>query len=99
LTEKLRRIVLDTDVFVSAVLRRGSVPAKAVDRAFRDATVLTSAEVLRELEEVLRRPKFARSRSLAEREELLSAYAAAFDPVEIAHNVNDCRDAKDNKFS
>jgi hypothetical protein len=67
-----------------------------VDHAFSLDTVLTSRRVLSELEEVLQRPKFARAKTLAERQELLRHYTLAFDPIDITHTVTGCRDPRDN---
>jgi putative PIN family toxin of toxin-antitoxin system len=56
------RIVLDCNVFVSALLSPNGSPAQVLDRwADGDFDVIVSPLLLAELERVLRRPKFAAS--------------------------------------
>jgi uncharacterized protein len=50
------RFILDTNVFVSAVLLSRSVPRQAFDLAFIQDIVLVSESTLDELDEVLRHP-------------------------------------------
>jgi uncharacterized protein len=75
-----------------------SIPRRAFDTAFMLGTVLISQQTLDELDEVLRRPKFSRYVQEEERLHFLSAYVRDAQIVEITVTVNDCRDAKDNKF-
>ena len=51
------RLVLDTNVIVSAVLLAGSVPRQAFDKALAEGTVLISAPVVLELAGVLGRER------------------------------------------
>jgi uncharacterized protein len=88
--------VIDTNVFVSAFLNRGSTAAQAVDQALDFATVLTSRQAFAELAEVTQRPKFARRLLPDARLALLAAYSDAFEPVDVSQGVTDCRDPKDN---
>ncbi|MBL8230780.1 MAG: putative toxin-antitoxin system toxin component, PIN family [Bryobacterales bacterium] len=60
------RVVLDTNVIVSAVLTRGGAEAYALDlAATRKIQRYVSAAILAEYEGVLRRPKFSRVSSKA----------------------------------
>jgi predicted nucleic acid-binding protein len=52
------RVVMDTNVVVSAVLLPRSVPRQAFDRALEHGTVLISSTTVAELNDVLRRPHF-----------------------------------------
>lgn len=53
------RLVLDTNVLVSALLKAGSVPALALDAVWSTgATVLYDPRMLDEYRQVLHRPKF-----------------------------------------
>ena len=55
------RVVLDTNVIVSAVLTRGGAEAHALDlAAARKIQLYVTAEILTEYEEVLRRSKLSR---------------------------------------
>jgi predicted nucleic acid-binding protein len=52
------RFVADTNVLISRLVFRNSVPAHAVRRATAVGSLLVSLETLEELESVLFRPKF-----------------------------------------
>jgi uncharacterized protein len=66
------RLVLDTNVIVSAVLLPRSIPRQALDLAFIRGVVLVSESMLDELDEVLRRPRFERYVSEDERLQFLT---------------------------
>ena len=58
------RVVIDTNVIISAMLRSGGLPEAVFNRAIDGAVHLFISEpVLAEYEEVLRRPRFAFARS------------------------------------
>lgn len=91
-------IVLDVSTLIGAVIRRGSVPDRAVRQAFAADGVAVSEATLAELLDVLARPRLARFINLELRDEmlaLLDAFAVFFTPTA---TVTDCRDAKDNKY-
>jgi uncharacterized protein len=92
------RVVLDTNVIVSAVLSPRSVPRQAFDLAFRRGTVLVSAAVLTELDAVLQRPKFERYLTTPDRLQFLTKFIQDATVIEVVDVVTDCRDPKDNKF-
>lgn len=92
------RIVIDTNVFVSAVLLPFSVPRRAVDKALKHGVVLFSEPSMSELTEVLFRPKFERYVSSEERTLFLRQLGAAAEFVPIIQLVRECRDPKDDKF-
>jgi uncharacterized protein len=52
------RLVVDTNVLVSALLKPGSVPARALAAIWESAEVLYDARILAEYRAVLARPKF-----------------------------------------
>jgi uncharacterized protein len=52
------RFVIDTNVLVSAILLRSSIPDRAFARARDQGKILLSDETLQELEEILHRAKF-----------------------------------------
>jgi putative PIN family toxin of toxin-antitoxin system len=55
------RIVLDTNVLISALWKPGSVPDLAIELIFkRGVTILHDTRILAEYREVLARPKFKR---------------------------------------
>jgi putative PIN family toxin of toxin-antitoxin system len=92
------RIVLDTSVLVSAVLLPKSVPRQAFDLAMTRGGLLVSIETIAELEDVLRRPKFEKYIVESQRLEFLAALLHVAEPIEVSEVVNECRNAKDNKF-
>lgn len=52
------RVVVDTNVIVSALLKAGSVSERALEAILSDTTVLVDERVLAEYAAVLERPKF-----------------------------------------
>jgi predicted nucleic acid-binding protein len=59
----LGRLVLDTNIFASAVIFPRSTPRQVVDRVLDHGVVLFSEDTMNELTEVLSRSKFDSSRS------------------------------------
>lgn len=92
------RVVLDTGVLVSRVLRPESVPARVVLHAAEHATLLMSEETLRELASVLQRFKFAKYISPPDAEEFVQSMADLAEFVEITAHISVCRDPDDDKF-
>jgi putative PIN family toxin of toxin-antitoxin system len=92
------RFVFDTNVIVSALLLADSSPRKAFDKALDEGQLLISAPVLLELAEVFSRPKLNKYLLEEERMRFLVALLKESELIEIAEEVTDCRDAKDNKF-
>ncbi len=52
------RVVLDTNVVVSAMLLPGSIPRRELDKRLDEGSILISIPVLLEIAEVLTREKF-----------------------------------------
>jgi|SRR5215469_1571424 len=92
------RSVIDTNMFVSAIVSSGSVPRKAVDKALDETVLLRSEATLGELTEVLFRSKFDRYVSHEERTVFLSQLEAVAEFVPLIQIVRQCRDPKDDKF-
>lgn len=91
-------IVFDASSIVGAALKRDSVPERALFKARHHDTIALSAATEAEIVEVLHRPKFLRGIVPAQRErvlDLLFGAAVRFVPT---ITVEDCRDAKDNKY-
>lgn len=91
------RVVVDTSVVVSALLLPRSVPRQAFDVAAQGRLLISEATVS-ELDEVLRRPKFNKYVSEAQRLEFLAALVQAAEQVEVREAIRVCRDPKDDKF-
>jgi putative PIN family toxin of toxin-antitoxin system len=93
-----RRLVLDTNVFASAIIFPRSAPRQLVDDALDHSVLLFSEATMNELTEVLSRAKFDRYGSRAERELVLAQIRGAAEFVPIIQLVRQCRDPKDDKF-
>ncbi len=95
---ELRRLVLDTNVLVSAALRNGSLPHRTLLKARIEARLLASDGTLAELRAVLLRDKFDREVDRVLREGLLQEYARLCTLVPIPTPIRACRDPKNDKF-
>ncbi len=91
-------VVFDTNVIVSALLIRDSLPRRAFDRAWREGEILVSEPTLIELVETLQRPRLARYITETERWEFLAAFLREARLVPVTVTVRACRDPKDDKF-
>jgi len=98
LTEKRRRIVLDTNTLISGILFRASVPLLASTRAFEHDEVLSSSATRNELREVIKREKFDRYIRLADRLTIVEDIIEDMVHVNIDEQIQMCRDPKDDKF-
>lgn len=92
------RLVVDTNLLISAILLSHSVPREVVDRALEESVLLFSEATMEELAEVLLRPKFDRFVSRDEREIFLGQLESAAELVPVIQVVRECRDPKDDKF-
>jgi putative PIN family toxin of toxin-antitoxin system len=90
--------VLDTNVIVSALLLPDSVPRRAFDKALDHGTIIISTPVLLELAAVLTRDRLNKYLTEQERMRFLVALLKEAELVDIAQQINDCRDPNDNKF-
>ncbi len=93
-----RRMVVDTNVFISATLLPHSIPRQAVDRALDEGVLLLSEATMRELGDVLFRKKLDRYVSREDRKHLLRQLASTAEFVSIVHSIRECRDPQDDKF-
>jgi uncharacterized protein len=93
-----KRVVLDTNVIMSALLLPHSVPRQAFDKALMHGQILASVATLDELDAVIRRNKFDRYVVLEKRLEFLAAFIRDSTLMEVTDVITVCRDAKDNKF-
>ena len=91
------RVVIDTNVFVSAVLKDTSIPALAVHVVEQRGVLLKSAATERQLFDVLARPYLARLITPAAHDWMRKLMAAA-ETVTVMEHVIACRDPTDDKF-
>jgi len=91
-------VVFDTSTLVAVLLYPDRVPAQAFRLAALEYEICTSSDALIELVEVLKRDKFDRWRSLADRVAFIERYQAIAAHIRDVAPVADCRDSKDDKF-
>ena len=92
------RFVADTNVLISRLVFRNSIPAQAVRSATARGEFLVSLETLEELESVLSRPKFGIYHTLGERLEFFDTLRLTATFIESVLPISACRDPKDDKF-
>lgn len=92
------RVVIDTNVFVSALAFEESSPFRAVELAFASATVLISEATVAELVDVLNRPKMARYFSRDDIDVVLRRLRQSAMTVQVAARGSRSRDPKDDAF-
>ncbi|NES98767.1 MAG: putative toxin-antitoxin system toxin component, PIN family [Desertifilum sp. SIO1I2] len=92
------RFVIDTNVLISALLFKSSVPFRALELAEEQGIILYSESTLSELGQVLNRPKFDKYLSQEERQVFLIKFINSCQWVKITETITICRDKKDNKF-
>ncbi len=96
---KTKRIVLDSNVILSAALFKHSIPRQALDKALREDCVLMSAAAIAELQDLFgRSKKFDKYLSLSARTTFLNDLLESVKIIEIVETIRVCRDPKDNKF-
>lgn len=96
----MRRVVFDTSTLVSAALRVGSVPHRALGKALATCEVCASVETLAELSRVMGRRKFDRYLERGVRMEFVALMTRHVRLVDVPAGAvaPASRDAKDDKF-
>jgi len=92
------RVVVDTNVFVSRLLRFDSVPGRAAEKAIHQAVLLVSQPTMSELADVLAQAKFDHYVTIEQRLQFIRLIAHTAQFVRIVHPIRECRDPKDDKF-
>jgi putative PIN family toxin of toxin-antitoxin system len=95
------KVVLDTNVLISAALSAQGVPAQLLDCVLQQGRLVFSAASFAELESRIWRPKFDRYLSLEMRRRLLHDLAACARWVDVPANLAACswsRDRSDDAF-
>ncbi len=95
---KVDRVVIDTNVLISAALLRGSVPARLLLRALEALRIVFSPATFTELESRLWRPKFDRYITMDDRRALLHDLSSVADWLEPVATSTHSRDPDDDKF-
>ncbi len=92
------RIVLDTNVIISAFLIFNSKAQQAYIKALKNAQILYSIDTLNEIFDVIKREKFNKYLPLKDRIKLLIQFIDISEEIQITANIEECRDIKDNKI-
>ena len=95
------RVVIDTNIWISAALSREGAPARLVHHVLEHGLPVFSSGTFAELETRLWLPKFDRYLSLELRQQILHDLDAAAHWVEVPPEISvctHCRDADDDKF-
>lgn len=97
----MQKLVIDTNVIVSALISRQGIPAKIIDELVLEdkVTVCLSVDILQEYIDVLNRNKFLKIRHFKQNAVIFLSYLDEFaDYFETDEKVNILSDADDNKF-
>lgn len=92
------KLVLDTNVLISAALSSQGVPAQLVRLVLERHSLVFSQATFDELRTRLYRPKFDRYIRIDQRERLLHDFNACAHWVEMGEPAHYCRDRDDDKF-
>lgn len=95
---KTERVVIDTNVLISAALIDESVSARARNHAVRYGQLIATEQTFAELTGTLLTAKFDRYASRAARETLLRRLQPIIEIVPVIQAVRACRDPRDDKF-
>lgn len=93
-----RRVVIDTNVWIGYFLFRNSVPRAAVLHAMKHDDIISSEMTMDELQTVLEYPKFRKQTNAEKNIQAMAEVRKMSRILPITECVNDCRDARDNKF-
>jgi uncharacterized protein len=94
----LIRVVIDTGVVVSALIKKEGTSRKAFISALDECTLLISLNTLSELAEVLNRAKFKQFFSREEQRGVLEIIGFKGEQIEVISKIAICRDPKDDMF-
>jgi putative PIN family toxin of toxin-antitoxin system len=95
---KVERVVLDTNVLISATLSPFGKPFACLSWVLDHAALIASRELLDELETRLSRPKFAKYIDDSRRRAFVADLALAAIQVGLPGLVMICRDPEDDKL-
>ncbi len=95
---KIKSVVIDTNVLISAALSPHGLPAKVVKYFISNSRIVFSEETYEEFQSRIWRPKFDRYISRESRKSLLLDFSNIADWVEISGELKISRDTDDDKF-
>ena len=92
------KLVIDTNVLISAALSAQGTPAKLLRWVLESHTLVFSQATFDELQSRIYRPKFDRYITLEQRQRLLHDFNASAHWIDLAPYPAYCRDPDDDKF-
>jgi uncharacterized protein len=95
---KVERVVLDTNVLISAILSPLGKPSLCLNWVLDNATLIASRELLEELETRLARRKFTKYLDESKRRAFVTDLTLVAVQVELPGLVRVCRDPDDDKL-
>ena len=95
---RVERVVLDTNVLISAVLSPLGKPFACLSWVLDNATLIVSRELLDEVETRLARPKFNKYVDDSRRRAFVADLALSALQVELSGMLRVCRDPDDDKL-
>lgn len=96
---KAERLVVDSNVLISALLNPKGTPRRALERLAADSAILLfSEETFAELVVRLAKPKFDAYRTTEQMEAFLDWLTDLGEWVQQVIEIEACRDSDDNKF-
>jgi uncharacterized protein len=93
-----KRLVIDTNLFISAIIHPDRTAATGVKIAATHFDVVVSSETLAELLTIPRRTYLDKYATVEDRMLRVGAYVQLLEQVAINEHVTDCTDPKDNMF-
>jgi putative PIN family toxin of toxin-antitoxin system len=95
---KIERVVIDTNVLISAALIEESMAARARNHAMRTSQLIGTEDTVQEFVAKLLDAKFDTYSSRASRETLLRRLQPIIEIVPVIQSITACRDPQDNMF-
>jgi putative PIN family toxin of toxin-antitoxin system len=93
-----RKLVIDTNLWISRLLMPGGTAARAVDHGLAWGIPLLSEDTLTELSDVLSRSKFDKYVSRADRRQFVLHLGGVARIIPVTRKFSACRDPRDDKF-
>jgi len=92
------RVVIDTNVFISALLNPNGTPRQVVNLVIEQFSLLHSEATYQELETRLNKPKFNKYISETDKLDFVAMLQGVSIMVTVKHSTTICSDKDDNKF-
>ena len=92
---KLRRIILDTNLWISFLITKNFIKLDEILLS-KEFVLIFSQELLEEFLAVAKRPKFRRFFSSSDLEEILESIQEYAEFIDVTSSIEVCKDPKDN---